>query len=374
MIERQALERYLGQVLKARVELLALRPLKGILGEEENPKGFGYGMPFEVECLVGGEPKSFVLARSRPERGFGHDYPADRAWNALWAHGAYNVFPRHVESHDVGFCRRTGELVSAADAVEFFQLVEKAEGQPYWLDLDRLRTEPVTPRDLARVDALARFLAEVHRKRVDAPWLYHRRVRELVGHGECLMGILDSYPHPYPLLPPEACRVLEQRVVAWRWHLREFAHRLAAVHSDFHPWNLLFRDGADFSVLDRSRGEWGDPADDVAALTINYLFFELLGGPGPETRASGARGSTRVRFRKLFDRFFETYQEVSHDRELFQVLPPFYLWRALVLAHPLWYPTIPERVRIALLRFAQAMGELTPFDPNALDALLEETR
>ena len=363
MIERRALERYLSQVLEAPVELLALRPLKGALGEADDPKGFGYGMPFEIECLVDGEPRSFVLARSRPERGFGHDYPADRAWNALWAHGAHNVFPRHVRSRDVGFRRRSGELVSAADALEFFQLVEKAEGHPYWLDLDRLRTEPLTPLDLGRVDALARFLGDVHRKRLDAPWLYHRRVRELVGHGECLMGILDSYPHPYPLLRPTACLALEQSAVAWRWRLRGFAHRLASVHGDFHPWNLLFRNGTDFSVLDRSRGEWGDPADDVAALTINYLFFGLLGGP--------ARAAS---FRRLFDRFFETYLEESHDRELYQVLPPFFMWRALVLAHPLWYPTIPEEVRLALLHFARTVAEPAPFDRDAVNALLEGKR
>jgi hypothetical protein len=359
MIERRALERYLGGVLKAPVELLALRPLKGTLEGNDDPKGFGYGMPFEVECLVGGEPKSFVLARSRPERGFGHDYPADRAWNALWAHGAYNTFPRHVRSLDVGFRRRSGELTPAGDAVEFFQVVEKAEGEPYWLDLDRLRTDPLAPRDQARAGVLARFLAEVHAKRLDAPWLYHRRVRELVGHGECLMGILDSYPHPYPLLLPTACRALEQKAVAWRWRLREFVHRLASVHGDFHPWNLLFREGTDFSVLDRSRGEWGEPADDVAALTINYLFFGLLRGPG-----------LAVPFRRLFENFFETYLDVSHDRELLQVLPPFFMWRALVLAHPLWYPANPEPVRIALIRFAQAMGEVAPFNPSAVTALL----
>lgn len=93
MIERRALERYLAQLLRASVELLAFRPLKGALGEEEDPKGFGYGMPFEVECLVDGEPRSFVLAQSRPEHGYGHDYPADRAWNALWAHGGLQRVP-----------------------------------------------------------------------------------------------------------------------------------------------------------------------------------------------------------------------------------------------------------------------------------------
>ena len=74
MTEREAIESYLAGVLGARVELLTLRPLKGAIGEED-PKGFGYGMPLEIECLVGGELRSFVMARTRPERGFGHDYP-----------------------------------------------------------------------------------------------------------------------------------------------------------------------------------------------------------------------------------------------------------------------------------------------------------
>ncbi len=171
----------------------------------------------------------------------------------LQGHRAYNSLPRHVRSLDVGFSRANGELVPTGDSVEFFQVVEKAEGTSYWIDLDRLLTEAVRSVDLERVEALAAYLAEVHAEKKRAPSLYHRRIRELVGHGECLMGILDSYPHPYPLLPPEACAALEHAVVEWRWWLRGFTHRLARVHGDFHPWNLLFRKGPDFSVLDLSR-------------------------------------------------------------------------------------------------------------------------
>lgn len=356
MIERGALQAYLARILRRPVELLALRPLKGGLGEERDPKAFGYGVPLEVECLVGGEPRQFVLAQTRPEEGFGHEFVADRAWAALWAHGAYNALPRHVRSWDVGFVRPTGELVPAGDALEFFQLVEKADGAPYWLDLDRLLTEAARPVDEERVEALAGYLAELHAEKKRAPSLYQRRIRELVGHGECLMGILDSYPHPYPLLPPEACAALEHALVDWRWRLRQFAHRLSRVHGDFHPWNVLFRAGTDFSVLDRSRGEWGEPADDVAALSINYLFFGLLKGPG-----------VAEPFRGFFLRFLDLYRARSGDGELFAALPPFYAFRALVIAHPRWYPGIPERVRIALLNFAASMGDLAPFDLDAVE-------
>src|SRR4030095_2478210 len=149
--------------------------------------------------------RSLVVSRTRPAQGFGHDYPADRAWQALYGHAAYNSFPRHARSLDVGIVRESGELVSVSDATEFCQLVEKVEGTLYWLDFERLLEAPLRELDIVRAETLARFLAEVHSAKRIEPALYHRRIRELVGHGECLMGILDSYPHPYALLPAETC-------------------------------------------------------------------------------------------------------------------------------------------------------------------------
>ncbi|HET7875373.1 MAG TPA: phosphotransferase [Methylomirabilota bacterium] len=369
MFKRDVLTRYLAGVFQRPVEVLAVRPLKGTGGEAtDDPKGFGYGVPFEVECVIDGEPRTFIVSRSRPVQGFGHDYPADRAWQALYGHAAYNSFPRHVRSADVGFVREGGELVSAADAVEFFQLVEKADGELYWLDLDRLLSLPLRDLDTRRAAALARFLAEAHASKRDEPTLYARRIRELIGHGECLMGILDSYPHPYALLPSGDCEALERAMISWRWRLRGRHHRLSRVHGDFHPWNLLFREGTDFAVLDRSRGEWGEPADDVSALGINYLFFGL------RRSARDGRAGVAEPFLGLFRTFLETYRESSGDAELLEVLPPFFAFRAVVIAHPRWYPTLSPMTRTALLRFAMAMAEPEPFNPDQVPGLFESRR
>ena len=364
MIERAALRTYLEGVLGSPVEIVALRPLTGTAVTVEDPKGFGYGVPFEVECDVAGGRRTFVISRTRPVQGFGHDYPADRAWQALYGHHAYNTFPRHVRSVDVGVLRASGALQSVADATEFFQLVEKAEGTLYWLDLQRLLDGDgaLAGFDLERAEALARFLAAAHAEKRKEPTLYERRIRELVGHGECLMGILDSYPHPYPPLPPTVCEEIEHGAIAARWRLRGRAHRLSSVHGDFHPWNLLFRAGADFSVLDRSRGEWGEPADDVSALAVNYLFFGL--------RRSGARRETVAEpFRALFRTFVDTYLEASGDEEILDVLPPFFAFRALVIAHPRWYPSLAPEVRAALIGFARRMMRAERFAPKDVDAL-----
>ncbi len=355
-IERNPLARYLEQVLGSPISIVALRPLTGDRGADD-PKGFGYGVPFEIDCVVRGERRLFVVSRTRPTQGFGHDYPADRAWQALFGHHAYNSFPAHVRSVDVGIVRASGELDSVVNAVEFFQLVEKAEGDLYWLDLDRLRTAPVAPLDIARAEALARHLADAHAVKRDEPTLYQRRIRELVGHGECLMGILDSYPHPYGPLPVSMCEDIERAAVGWRWRLRGRAERLARVHGDFHPWNILFRDGTDFSLLDRSRGEWGEPADDVSALGINYLFFAF------RKQAGGHDGEP---FATLFRVFLETYLRASGDHQLCEVIPPFLAFRALVIAHPRWYPSIEPDTRRALIHLARRMMDGVALEPSDL--------
>jgi Ser/Thr protein kinase RdoA (MazF antagonist) len=360
-MSREAVTRYLRRVFNDDVEVRSLHPL-GSAGEGvDDPKGFGYGVPFEIECTVGGVARSLVMSRTRPAQGFGHDYPADRAWQALYGHDAYNSFPRHAHSLDVGVLTGSGELASVADATEFFQLVEKVDGTLYWCDLERLLDAPLQEIDIARAETLARFLAEVHAVKHDEPTLYQRRIRELVGHGECLMGILDSYPHPYALLTPDVCEEIERAAVSARWRLRSRAHRLSRAHGDFHPWNLLFRAGTDFSVLDRSRGTWGEPADDVAALAINYLFY-------------GLRSRLAQPFSFLFCAFLETYLRESHDREILEVLPPFLAFRALVIAHPTWYPELADSLRTALIHFARRMMTAARFDPADARALLETPR
>jgi aminoglycoside phosphotransferase family enzyme len=163
------------------------------------------------------------------------------------------------------------------------------------------------------------------------------------------MGILDSYPEGYPPLPKREREAIERAMVSWRWRLRALTHRLRRVHGDVHPWNLLFREGtAEFPVLDRSRGEWGEPADDVAALGINYLFFGLQ-----RSARLGRRGVDDP-FLQLFRVFMETYLRATSDGELLDVLPPFLAFRALVIAHPRWYPNLDDATR-ALLRFADRM-------------------
>jgi Ser/Thr protein kinase RdoA (MazF antagonist) len=127
-----------------------------------------------------------------------------------------------------------------------------------------------------------------------------------------------------------------------RWRLRGKAHRLRRTHGDFHPYNILFREGTDFTLLDASRGGAGDPADDLAALTINYLFGAVV---WPAAAAEGLGPVWRA--------FWEAYLAGSGDEEVLSVIPPFLAWRALVVACPVWYPGLTGEAREALIGFAE---------------------
>jgi Phosphotransferase enzyme family len=352
---REEIERYLSALLGARATVIALDVLGGP-HEGKDIKGYGYGTPVRVDYQInGGERKSAVLHTMSPGP-FGHEHMADRAQELIWGNQAFNHLPRHVRSLDVSGFHPDGRLISLGDVEEFCLLTEYAEGESYAHDLERLRdNDALTELDLARADALCDYLVEIHKIPGTNAGLYVRRIRELVGNGECIMGVTDSYP-PHPLFPAGLLERIEHLCVAWRWRLKHRTHRLRQVHGDFHPWNILFRSATEFSLLDRSRGEFGDPADDVASLTMNYLFFSLQ----RSGRLEGALES-------LFLRFWQRYLENSDDREMLKVVAPFLAFRGLVMASPLWYPTLPDTVREKLLTFIFAVLECDSFDPQEVN-------
>ena len=350
-LNKRALEEYLRTRFGPEVTLLSF----GVIGKSSSEgahKQYGYGTPVKLTFRVGREVRSAVLETMKPGP-FGHEHMADRAQAMLWDYESYGRLPRHVKALDVGAFTGRQKLFSVAEGREYFVLNQWTEGASYHEDLERLaKGRPLRPLDRQRTIALARYLAQIHaRKKRDAD-LYRRRLRELIGHGECIMGLTDSYPERFGFITENLLRGIEEACNRWRWRLRGKSKRLSQVHGDFHPWNVLFQKGVDFAVLDRSRGEWGEPADDVTSMTVNYLFYSLC-----------RWGRLQGPFEVLFRLFWEEYIVASGDEDVAVSAAPFFAFRGLVLASPVWYPDLPIGVRRTIFRFMDQVLAAPRFDP-----------
>lgn len=353
------LRHYLAALYGSEVQEVAVYRFEADEDKEESLKEFGYGNPLLVEFTRDGQEERLVF-HTMSEDAFGHERPSDRARNLLLDHATFNKLPRHAPSVDVGAFTAEGTLLSLGQAQEFFHISRYVPGRPYAQDLKRIATtDDLQEKDEGRLLALADYLAQIHALKKPDAVRYHRCIRDLLGHGEGIMGMLDSYPADYAPAPPTRLEAIEKKCITWRWRIKKKHYRLSQVHGDFHPWNVLFEEDDQFMLLDRSRGAWGEPADDVSAMTINFILFSVQ-----------QHGTMSGAFGWLFDLFWERYLEKSGDEEMMAVIAPFYAWRALVLAHPLWYPDLSRTVRAALLRFVENVLDSEKFDPHQVSDYL----
>lgn len=354
-----AITRYLHERHGTPVDIQSIRELNGQPTGNETLKQFGYGRPLLVTYQVGNEEKREVFHRIR-RNAFGRERDDDRVAVVWLDYHTFNRLPGHVTAVDMLLHSGDGRLQSVKTADELLLVTTYQPGNLYADDLAHIRDEGVLqPIDWQRATDLAHYLAQIHQTAHDDPDLWQRRLRDLIGHGEGIMGLTDSYPSGLKYADTTYLQEIEMQANRWRWRLKPLHGRLCQVHGDFHPFNIGFNENGKLFVLDRSRGEWGEAADDVSCLTINYLFFSLQ-RDGQWTRP----------FTDLHDHFWQCYLEARPDEELTAVIQPWFTWRALVLASPLWYPHLTETTRRQLLTFARRVLAVDRFDYRRVNELL----
>jgi aminoglycoside phosphotransferase family enzyme len=306
------------------------------------------------------EEQRLIMKTLFPSR-FGHDHYSDRAQVLLLASANYNEMPKHIKAVDV-VGESSDRLISVKDAKEFYIFMEEARGESYFKDLDAiLQRGRLDELDVERAKMLAHFLADIHAFKYseeDAKILYRRRIRDLIGHGECIMGIIDAYEAVDFTKDTELVEYAG-KCLPWWGKIRDRSERLCSVHGDYHPGNIRLH-GDDFVLLDRSRGSWGEPADDVSCLSVNYIHYAIKD-----------RGTFEGPFAELFRLFLDFYLEKTKDGGFFEVTQPFFAFRVLVVANPRFYPEDSDVTKRKLLNFGHAVLEEDRFHVDRISDYLE---
>ncbi|MEW6714179.1 MAG: aminoglycoside phosphotransferase family protein [Nitrospirota bacterium] len=356
-----------------------IKDLFGVDARQVNIRKLGEGVQgagFLIEIKRPEGIKQYVIKGLFPE-GLEHDYPSDRAGVFLLDLDEFKNLPKHVKAVDVLAELKDGSIKSIGGGREYYLLMERAEGRHYFNDLAGFsKKERLDPIDIQKIDAMTSYLSKIHSVKKESKQLYWRKVRDTIGHGECLMGVFDTYPDG--AIAYKEMAEIEKMCVDWRMRLKPKHNRLCQIHGDFHPGNIWFKEvrsgklevgskkdkkaqtsQVDFILLDRSRGPWGDAADDVTALTINYIFFSI-----------NHYGDVRGPYLEALKLFYKEYIRNTGDKELLKIVAPFYAFRGAVVANPLFYPKVTRANRRKIFNFMHNVLKARSFNPDKVNEYL----
>ncbi len=229
MINEEALKAYL------------LKKFSDVIQVDIRKLGSGVqGSGFLIEMKTPGGIRSYVV-KSLLSEGLGHDYPSDRASVFLLDLDEYKNLPRHVKAVDVLSEMEDGSIKSIGGGKEYYLLMERGVGRHYFNDLSEfVHKDRLEISDIEKIKAMTSYLAEIHSIKKDSKTLYWRKLRDTVGHGECLMGVFDTYPDG--TLSYDEITAIIKKSVDWIYKLKPRYKRLSEIHGDFHPGNIWFRE------------------------------------------------------------------------------------------------------------------------------------
>ncbi|MFC1559841.1 hypothetical protein ACFLZ2_02950 [Candidatus Margulisiibacteriota bacterium] len=321
-----------------------------------------HGTGYRIKYDINGEIKDVILRTLRPV-GFSHEYPSDRAKVFILQHEISNSIPKHIKSIDVGGYAENGELISLGKAKEFFQIVEVAEGATYVNDFTRiLMSGKLEEGDRKKAELLSNYLVKLHAKKFEglkemAESIKRRHSRDAIGHGEMMMGVIDTYPKKSGLNAKELTELV-CKAVKFREKIKDTPFVPCRMHGDFHPANIIFH-GLDFQVLDASREAFGDPADDVTTMAINYLWFAVQ-----------ESGKFAGPFKELFDIYWKNYFAKTKDKLIVKTAAVYFAFRAVVVIHPVFFKDQSEQVRKKMIKFTRNVLSDANFSPSKINQYL----
>jgi hypothetical protein len=238
--------------------------------------------------------------------------------------------------------------------------VEVAHGQGYSADFQRIKESgKITSLDLKKAKLLGAYLAKLHKKTFNGSKeaslsIRRRHSRDAIGHGEMMMGVIDTYPEGFKFISKAALTELICDAVRFREAVKDVSYTPCRIHGDFHPGNIIFN-GNKIMLLDSSRELWGDPADDVVSLALNYIWFAVM-----------QSGTFSGPFAQLFKVFWKSYFAGTMHKHILRTFGVHMAFRSVVVAHPFFYGAQTDDTRKKMMKLARNTLSAGKFEPSRI--------
>jgi hypothetical protein len=357
-LKEDEIKKYLKNKYRSKITNLKIEKLgSGVLGT-------GYSIKFELN-----NKNKILILKSLFKENLGMDHYSDRAASLIEAHDNYNKMDSHVKSIDVISQKENNDLVSIGDSKEFYILMEEAKGKNLFNDFEEAKKygklSIVTEN---KIKIISDFLVKLHKNKHKSISLYRRKIRDTIGSGGSLIGILDMHPDSdFEKFKYEWIKIVNKSLIFWN-KSRNLHYRLCEIHGDYHPGNLWFEEEK-LIVLDRARGRFGEPADDITAFLVNPIMYSLI-------LYNKFKGS----FKEIFDVFWNNYFKQTTDREMRKIMAPYIAFRIAVVTNPIFYndeyfggKNRAYFVRKKLINFALNVLNDKEFDPQKINDYLNKS-
>lgn len=355
-INEEELKKYLKSKYKNKISEIKIKKLgSGVLGT-------GYSINFKLND----ENKTLII-KSLFKENLGMDHYSDRASSLLEAHDNYNKMENHIKSEDVIAQNEDDSLISIGNAKEFYILMEEAKGENLFKDFENIKkSKLLNEKTKDKIKKISDFLVKLHKNKHESISLYRRKIRDIIGSGGSLIGLLDMHPeNDFRKFEKEWTEIIKRSINFWK-KSRNLNHRLSEIHADFHPGNLWF-DGDKLIILDRSKGRFGEPADDIIAFGINPIMYALI----TNEKFEGP-------FKEIFDLFWNNYFKQTKDKEMRKIMAPYIAFRISVITNPLFYndkffgaAEKASLIRKKLINFALNVLKEDEFNPEKINLYMK---
>lgn len=319
----------------------------------DKQRGKLHGMTHTIEItFTENDGSSGTCYLKLPEHSlFGERLGSDAVKEITWRLEGYPTILGH------SLCIGAGGVTAQGDPVPlsmlfpaYFSIEQALPGTIYADKLQNFSEHTSRTEALRDVQSICAHMVRMHKPvERNGTALYRRMLREKLM--DPVFRLIDADEH-YWSQRPAARMEVEHLFLGWRQRLWNLGRRIRVVHNDFHPWNILIKSDGVALLGARSPGV-GEPANDLAALMVNYVWFSYL----TSNKFEGL-------YRDAYLAFWNTYLEMTGDIECLAALPPFLANRLLLFLDSAFYPGTGDAVkaRVERLLFGLLKEEIHPID------------